>query len=310
MYDKTGTCCPRVNILLSAYNGEAYIKDQIESLVRQDYPNLGIYVRDDGSTDRTPAILKQCKRDFGKERDIHIFRGKNLGYGPSFLGLLKRCGQADYWAFCDQDDVWMPGKITRAVAWMESQEDRDKTPLLYHSAFYETDEKLAVRGIYLPEDREDYSFQKAVTECMHMGFSSLINARLRDLALKGRIRRIVSHDWWVELIVMAFGRAVFDPEPASYHRRLLASQSSAAMTARVRWFFKAMRSEPEIRNLAREFMGTFGQDMTEDDRKLLSLFVPPAGTGKTLKKAFYPARWRTSPASELSLRLLMLLGRL
>lgn len=310
MYDKEGADCPRVNILLSTYNGEKYVRDQIDSLARQDYPNLAIYIRDDGSTDRTRDILKACQKNYAGVRDIHFYPGKNVGYGPSFLWLLRKSGQGEYWAFCDQDDLWMPDKISRAVSWMEEQEDRFRTPLLYHSAYYETDEKLKVKGTYLPEDREEYCFQKAITECMHMGFSSLLNPSLRELALRGRIRRIISHDWWIELIVMEFGRVFFDPRPSSYHRRLDSSQSSPAMTARVRWFFKALKKEPEIRNLAREYMVCFRQDMEEEDRDLLDLFAPPYRIGKNLQKACFPVRWRSSLSSEIALRLLMLLGRL
>ena len=310
MKHKERETLPRVNVLLSAYNGEKYITEQVDSIVRQDYPNLEIYIRDDGSSDRTLDLLKACKKENSKGRNIHIYSGKNVGYGPSFLWLLRRSSQGDYWAFCDQDDVWMEDKIRRGVSWMEEQKDRKESALLYHSAFLETDERLSVKGIYLPEDRDSYCFQKAITECMHMGFSSLLNRKLRELAVRGPVREIVSHDWWVELIVMEFGRACFDPIPSSFHRRLDSSQSSRALSARAKWVFKALTKESEIRNLTRAFMSVFREDMSKEDRDLLALFSPPYTFSKALKKSGYPARWRTSLSSELVLRMLMLLGRI
>ena len=93
-----------VNVLISTYNGEKYIKDQIDSILGQTYPNIRIYVRDDGSSDNTCNILKE----YEKAGKIVLFRGDNVKWGKSFLTLLKKAETGSYWAFSDQDDVWLP----------------------------------------------------------------------------------------------------------------------------------------------------------------------------------------------------------
>ena len=92
----------KVNVLLSAYNGEKYIREQIESILEQSYKNIEIYVRDDGSKDGTLTILKEYE-----ERGlIHLEAGKNVGFVKSFEWLIANGGEADYYAFSDQDDFW------------------------------------------------------------------------------------------------------------------------------------------------------------------------------------------------------------
>ena len=93
----------KVIILLSAYNGEKYIREQIKSIINQTYSEIKIYVRDDGSKDQTPQILKE----FADEGMIKLYLGENIGFVKSFLWLVKNCENADYYAFADQDDVWL-----------------------------------------------------------------------------------------------------------------------------------------------------------------------------------------------------------
>ena len=100
-----------VNVLLSAYNGEAYIKEQIDSILAQTVP-VHLYVRDDGSTDGTLHVLAPYEAA-GK---LTLLRGENAGFGQSFMMLLAAAEEGDYWAFSDQDDVWEPHKMEWAVS--------------------------------------------------------------------------------------------------------------------------------------------------------------------------------------------------
>ena len=105
----------KVAILMSTYNGEKYLKEQIESLLAQTYGNIEIYIRDDGSKDNTIKIIKNYKE---KYNNIVLKEGKNIGFINSFFELLNLCNDADYYAYCDQDDVWMNDKIERAVKFL------------------------------------------------------------------------------------------------------------------------------------------------------------------------------------------------
>ena len=116
---------PKVIVLMSTYNGEQYIKEQIESILNQTYSNMELYIRDDGSKDQTVAILKKYEQD-GK---LHFSQGKNMGFINSFFEVMRTSGEADYYAWCDQDDVWLPEKIERAVKELQKDKFEHKNEL-------------------------------------------------------------------------------------------------------------------------------------------------------------------------------------
>lgn len=293
-----------VNVLVSTYNGEKYIEEQLNSILEQTYPNVKIYVRDDGSNDQTVTILRQ----YQEREQITLYEGKNVGFGSSFLQLLLLAEEGDYWAFCDQDDIWDVHKIANAFKRLEAMPDNE--PNMYFHNFLLADESMNVLGTYhnrIP----NYSFQMAITECLHMGFATVINRELRALMLKGNIMALPSHDWWAELIAVEFGNIYTDDYIGAKHRRLDSSLSSSGLTSRVKWFFGALKGNSEINELARQFYDIFGDEMQQRDKKVLSWFVSEQYSFvKSLKKAFYIGRWRTSLVSELVVRCLMLIGKI
>lgn len=294
----------KVNVLISTYNGEKYITAQIDSILNQTYTNSRIYVRDDGSTDQTVSILKT----YEKRNQIVLLEGENIGFGRSFMQLLQYAEDGDYWAFCDQDDIWDSHKLDKAVKRLKSMPDTE--PNLYFHNFFLTDENMNVTDTYrnrIPE----YSFQMAITECLHMGFATVCNSRFRELMLKGDITRIPSHDWWAELIAMEFGNVYTDDYIGAMHRRLDVSVSGNGLGSRIKWFFGALKGSSEIPELAKEFLNVFGNEMKLKDKEILEWFVMErCSIKKILKKFFYGRRWRTSLTSELVLRFLMLAGKI
>lgn len=128
-----------VQIFLSTYNGEKYIVSQIESLLAQKDVEINILVRDDGSTDGTINILKK----YEKKGVLTFYQGENMGYAKSFLHLLTNNKEADYYAFCDQDDVWLPDKLIKAI----EKISKNKEPSLYTSALKRVDENLKFLGM-------------------------------------------------------------------------------------------------------------------------------------------------------------------
>ena len=88
----------KVIILLSTYNGQNYIEEQIESLLKQTYNNIEIFIRDDGSKDNTITILKKYEKKYNY---INVEYGNNIGFYKSFLWLLNNAHKGDYYSFCD-----------------------------------------------------------------------------------------------------------------------------------------------------------------------------------------------------------------
>ena len=101
----------KVQILMSTYNGERYLAEQLDSIFRQTWPNIEVLVRDDGSKDATLEILNEYQK---KHANLYVFPGTNEGLTRSFLELIQKC-DADYVAFSDQDDYWLENKIEVAV---------------------------------------------------------------------------------------------------------------------------------------------------------------------------------------------------
>ncbi|MBE5912901.1 MAG: glycosyltransferase [Pseudobutyrivibrio ruminis] len=294
---------PKVNILISTYNGAQYIIEQIESLLNQTYEYIDIFIRDDGSTDNTLEVIGP----YVESGKVKLVKGTNIGFGKSFLSLLKESGDADYWAFCDQDDVWFPDKIKWAIDWFELQDN--SKPLIYHSSYYLSDEVLSVTEKNKLWNYK-YTFAKSLTEVIHMGFSIVINRTQRDLMLKADINNLTSHDHWAEVLAIKYGYVYEDERIASIHRRLTESQSSSSLYARFRWLRGALCNESEILPVAREYCRVF-KDERDEDYNIAALFVfDKYSLKKSLKKAFYPHRWRSSISSEIIIRCLMLIGKI
>lgn len=294
---------PRVNVLISTYNGEKYIRAQVESILHQTYSNIHIYIRDDGSSDGTIDVLEALADD-----NITIIKGDQIGYGKSFLSILRLASEGDYWAYCDQDDVWFPEKIETAVSWLQQQ--KKAVPCMFHSAYYNTDETLKPVELIKKPDYE-YNFQRAITECVHMGFSEVMNAALRELVLRCDENNLITHDWWTELVVMKYGKVEYDNRPMSYHRRLGQSVSGGSLRQRFRWLQRAWKGNAEIRSCTAEFERVFGYNPEDLDSVVNHWFC---GTGyslqRSVRKTFYPHRWRPSLSSEIVVRLLMLFGKI
>ena len=293
-----------VNVLVSTYNGEKYIKEQIDSILNQTYKDICIWVRDDGSIDNTVQILKEYEKD----KKLHLTVGQNVGYGASFLQLLKIAGQGEYWAFCDQDDIWLESKIERAVKWLS--DFSDEKPRMFHSAYYNTNEKLEIEQ-KVEKPVYKYCFTRSITECIHMGFSSVLNRPLRELVLKGDPKRLITHDWWTELVVMKFGEVYYDNDPMSLHRRLDSSVSANTLSAKIAWLKRAWKGNAEINSITKEFDRVFGKKINDQECKIVRWFCfDKYSFIKSIKKAFYWKRWRPTWSSELVLRFMMLFGKI
>jgi len=127
-----------VTILLAVYNGEKYLKAQIESILSQSFKDFKIIIRDDGSTDKSVDIINYYCNEYPDK--ISCMGGDPTGSAKlNFAELLDSC-EADYIMFCDQDDVWLPTKIEKTLAAMQLAEDDGKTPVLVHTDSFHNDE--------------------------------------------------------------------------------------------------------------------------------------------------------------------------
>lgn len=298
-----------VNILISTYNGEKYIKEQLDSIFAQTYQDFHIYIRDDGSTDGTvdEIVQYQCKASY-RDR-MTLIRGENVGFSKSFFALLKEAHEGDYWAFCDQDDVWYPDKLKLAVHWMEGKADR-KIPLLYHSGFELGNADLSEKQIYAPH-AFPYQFYNAITSNIFFGFSITINRFLYEELILADPAVIKYHDWFASMIVAAFGYYHLSHQVMAVHRQHEDNASPLFFFKKVPHGIKLLKGDMFYTRNAREFMRLFGEELSEEDRVILSWFCKEKYSFITAcKKAFYPHRWNPQLPVEMVLRGLMLIGKI
>lgn len=201
-------------VLLSTYNGVKYMRQQLDSLLAQSFPGIEILVRDDGSTDGTCELLEE----YAKRGALRWYAGHNLGPAHSFWRLLCGCGDADYYAFCDQDDVWDEDKLETAVAALSCFET--DTPALYCSDVRVTDKALNVLYDHMvnpcPAD-----YPHALLRNPAPGCTFVFNHQARELLCLYDAKKLglELHDWTAYQIVACFGKVVFDPVPHMCYRQ-------------------------------------------------------------------------------------------
>lgn len=294
-----------VAVIMSTYNGSQHICEQIDSVLNQDIDNCSLFVRDDGSSDLTVAIL----RGYEKKGLLTLYAGKNMGVVGSFIDILDRVPNSfDFIALCDQDDVWHKDKLSRALRVLESR--NNKIPQLYCSEYYFCDKQMnRVGRSHLNKIGVD--FPKMLYENMVSGNTVVINRKLADAIISAGRDDIYCHDWWIALVASAIGDLTYDDYASLEYRRTGSNVSPTGsnriklLKYRIDTFFKGKQLQLITKQLEK-LKVCFGEQMTEDKVKLLDSVLRDGN----LRKAMLPTRLRQKIPEELALRLLFLTGRL
>lgn len=199
----------RVCVLLSTYNGEPYLSTQLNSLLEQEDVSLTILIRDDGSKDHTCKIIKKYA-DFYP--NIHWIQGENIGFVQSFWFLVNQADGFDYYAFCDQDDVWEKDKLSAAISSLNENQ-----AMLYTSNVTSVNNDLEqiqekgfpFEGVLTYAD----ALQRPVLPGCTFVWNDLLQQELQKY--KGEQ---VAHDWTVYVIASAIGQVVYDQKPHILYR--------------------------------------------------------------------------------------------
>ncbi len=205
-----------VAILLSTFNGRAFLPVQLNSFLAQTHERWVLHWRDDGSDDDTVAIMREFAARVGPERCVESpSSGPHLGATTSFLTLLRESIGAMAVAFADQDDVWLPGKLHAAV---EMLADAGETPALYCARQYLVDE--ALRGAKLSTHyRGVAGFPACLTQNIANGNTLVMNAAAAALVATAGEPEGTMHDWWSYIVVSACGGDIlFDERPQVLYR--------------------------------------------------------------------------------------------
>jgi hypothetical protein len=199
---------PRVAILLSTFNGQPYLAEQLASLTTQTQTNWRLFWRDDGSTDRTTAVMADFAATHGHERFAACPGNRRMRTTRSFLSLLRlalRDQSGAYFAFADQDDIWMPDKLSRGIAALQNVPPEH--PALYFCARALVDAHLTPLGQVRPPRRKP-GFPAALTQNLASGCCIMLNRAAAKLIDATEPPEETWHDWWSYIVVSAMGGTV------------------------------------------------------------------------------------------------------
>lgn len=263
----------KIVVLMSTYNGEKYLREQIDSLLNQDLKPTKILIRDDGSNDDTVNILEDYASQYSF---IEYYCGKNIGPAKSFFELINKVDNYDYYALCDQDDVWFNDKLSTAVNMLEKE---DKSiPLLYAGRFVLTDEKL---NPLKSDVSKLYSFNDFAHSLIYHsapGCTFVFNNEARKQIVKYDVNKeyCVIHDAIIHKVITMFGKMVLDGEPHMYYRQH--KNNVYGLTAKkVSEFFHRVNNfvSGYIRNYrsnsAKSLINVYGNDCSSENRHLLDV---------------------------------------
>ena len=272
-----------VDIVCATFNGERFLADLLTSLEVQTHTDWRLWVRDDGSTDRTLEIVRTFAETDARIQPIDL-TGARLGTAASFARLLEFVPpNSSYVMFADQDDVWLPHKITHTLAAMRDAE-HDREPALVHTDLIVADAELqqvhpsfwSFAGL----EPEPATLRRLIVRNVVTGATTMINRSLRELV--GRIPdEAILHDWWCACVASAFGRVVAIREPTILYRQHGANAVGArpwdiAWTALPSAVIGGLEQASGLREgialtaaQAGAFLDRYGDDLTDDDRRFL-----------------------------------------
>lgn len=270
-----------VRIVLATYNGQKFIREQIESILSNTWEEWTLEICDDGSTDRTIEIVEEYTKKYKDKIFLHQ-NEENLGVTRNFLEGAKRA-TADYIMFCDQDDVWLPHKIECTLTKIKEIEERagKETPVAVF-----TDAKVV--DIRLREI--DASFYKAgrlnvkKTDIAHLLMENKVIGctTMFNRALLNKMYEVPDfaryHDWWIALLASVFGKLYYLDEITMLYRQhsgnVIGSQSFLSYVAER---IKEIKQQVEVLKLTQKqawnFYEVYKEELLEEQRQVIYDFA-------------------------------------
>lgn len=276
----------QIEILMAAYNGAPYIGEQFESILQQTDASWHLTISDDGSTDGTDGIIDEYVRRH-PDRMQRVYSGRRFGGARDhFFWLTERCN-ADYIAYCDDDDVWNADKLEKLRKAMGIAEARfgSETPILVFSDQTVTDEKLNMLAPslmrYQKQYFESFDYRSILLQNVVTGGAMMINRALAELALQcADISQVMMHDWWMAAVAARFGEIVYIDEPLGAYRQHGHNSVGAKNVGSIAHIANKLAHLDGIRKTlcgkkaqAQVFMQTYSGMLAKEDRVFLEPFT-------------------------------------
>jgi glycosyltransferase involved in cell wall biosynthesis len=264
----------RVAILLATKDGAAFLGAQLKSISEQSHRSWSLVVSDDGSRDATRDIIERFAAEHPQR--VAMRDGPQQGVAANFMSLATDPAiEADFFAFCDQDDLWHADKLTRALARLAAAPQG--VPALYCGRTELMTEDGRSYG-FSPLFRRPPSFRNALVQSLGGGNTMVFNRAAKKLVETAGTRQVVLHDWWLYQLVSAAGGVVFyDPQPTLRYRQhpvnlIGSNQGGRARLLRIRLMLGGRFRDWNATNLA-ALDGLPGHLITPANRDILAWFA-------------------------------------
>jgi len=300
----------KITVLMSTYNGEKYLRQQLDSLLNQQLMPTTILIRDDGSNDETINILEEYSSNYSF---IKYYYGDNKKPAKSFFDLINKCEEADYYALCDQDDFWFEDKLSSAVEVL-NKEDNSK-PLLYMSRFTLTDEKLNpinsdISRLYSYTDYAHSLIYQTAPGCTFV-FNNEAIKKIRQYDIEKNY--CIIHDSIIHKVVAMFGKVILDKESHMYYRQHgnneigLTADKAKTFIGRIEHFIsgKVRNTRSEI---AKSLLDVYGKELSEDKKKLLVTVAKYKENSEYRKHLLCDDCFKTGTINDLFFKILVLVN--
>lgn len=265
----------KVLVLMSTYNGEKYLKEQLNSIINQKGIEVTIRVRDDGSKDETVEIIKRFQNTYS---NIELIEGNNIGFALSFLSLVDSIAdiyQYDYYSFSDQDDVWLNDKLLAAVNMLETCKS-NQTPNLYFSNAQAVDENL--NTLFETETgRTVISKPSSLVRYFMLGCTMVFSPKTVEILQKYKPQgRITMHDLWVNQTCIFLGEIVFDSTSHILYRQHGNNTAGVGnglykKINRLRKSFKTYERRHFRENNAKNLLSAYSELLSQEDIELITV---------------------------------------
>ncbi len=273
---------PSVAILLCTYQGQDYLAEQLASYEAQTHRRWVVHASDDGSTDDTLPLL-EAWRAYRPAGQVSLWHGPRKGYAANFMSLAAHPDiHADYFAYSDQDDIWEPNKLERALKWLTTVPA--DVPALYCSRSTLVDASDRPIGVSVPISRP-VSFANALAQNVAGGNTMVFNQAARALlAATQPFAPDIPHDWWTYMVVAGCGGEVSVDDAATIryrqHERNLIGYVNSTWVAnlrRINRFWSGSAREWNRRSVAA--LGQLNGWLTPGNATILKFFVQARQAG-------------------------------
>lgn len=259
-------------VLMCTYNGERYLREQLDSILAQRDVAVSIKIADDRSTDSTVELLREYAQKYPNIE--YSVNEKNKRFTYNFLDMLfsVKDTEYDFYAFSDQDDVWLPEKLSRAIGKLEERSDSPHG-VLYCSNLIVTDEKLNQIRM-MENDGSVLNCNKNTVACQNIatGCTVVFDRSFLAQCTKHYPTGITLHDYWVLLIAAFTANYIYDYNGYIYYRQHSSNQIGSNGGGAERWY--------SLLPCIEAFLTLFGEEIGEKDRKILE-------TVKNYRKNFF-----------------------